>query len=722
MKKSISFTIIISLALLLFSSCSTPKKDNNNDIDNDNDINIEKENFAAKDNDFLYELDGNIIFTVSDTGNIYYVNLDEVEKSIVILDLNGEEIGTAEIEVYGMINGTVVIDNVFYFSYSPVNSPGTTEIFSYSFDTEKQEKITVFEGFTEVSKIVSSGSKLYLLGKNNELMSNTGYVGGHDYGGECIKSVDLKSLKIETEFEPDKIPVMIAGTEEGGVIIYAYDEQDGYYFRELNSDKKIINDKLSNLFQMNDYANFEMYGESRVIYISGQLMYLSPIDGSSEAKELLGDLSASPLQNRFFSKSGYFFISVKNGIRRVYGKELLTGSTVLNIAYTNPYSLDFPSPAFQKLGFSLDFKIAPYYDFTLSLLSHDSQYDLYYLYSSHDISDNIRRKGAFYPLNVVPFVKEYIDACFPYVKEAAYDDNGDIWMIPINLYTDAVIYNELLCAEYGIDTASIKTLEELAKVLQGLRSMDLKVQFSVSHVTFFERYFYQIMRKNNGFNRDDFQKMAINFYENINFIKTDWTYQQYPGKGLNFEDLLIGGDSPHSDELDHRGKYFISNYGVPDDKQIIKSTLDAEDFDEEGFWKRINENQHFAGNSLNYLHNRLMMFPPIEGMTESDVIMELIAVNPNSKNLEVVLDYISKLCEYQMNLKNSFILKDKSTYSDRQFISDIYDILNYEGNFIRFSLDSELIYGDFEKYLGDEITLDEYLNRTEFKINAYLDE
>ena len=53
-----------------------------------------------------------------------------------------------------------------------------------------------------------------------------------------------------------------------------------------------------------------------------------------------------------------------------------------------------------------------------------------------------KNKGSFYPLNKVPYVKEYIDGCFPYIRDAATDEDGNIRMIPIDISIPIIIYQE----------------------------------------------------------------------------------------------------------------------------------------------------------------------------------------------------------------------------------------------------------------------------------------
>jgi hypothetical protein len=704
MKKPISLIIIIFLILLLLSSCNNK---------NENEIKI---NFTAEANDFLYEIEGTVLFAVDDNGDLYSVNITETDKTVIVFNLNGEKINKAVLDV-NVVDCVAVKDGVFYFANSPYNTPENTEIYSYNFNTGEQRKIVGIEGFYDVKKIVPLEDKLYILGIDRELSRDASFIQGHTYGGESVISVDIKSGKYEAAAVD--MPVMIAATDDNNIMIYAYSESGDYYFSRFNSDKKAINNNLIAPDSMESifFPNFEMYGTSEIIHPIGQFLKLSPLDGSRGSRVIINDLPLSSYNN-FASKSGYLFYRTQNGIRRVLVSELFKGSVTLNIAFTNPYNPNMPPPDIEKLGFDINSTFVDYYDFSLSLLSLDSQYDMYYLFSHHDISDNIRRKGAFYPLNDVPFVREYIDAIFPYVRDAAIDDNGDIWMIPLALSTTGFFYNEKLCEEYGIDITQIKAFEDVVELTSYIRNREVNAAYNTGHPrSIFDNFFYQLMRKHNGFNRDDFSRMAEYFYGNVNYIKNEWTFQEF------YSGSLI--DIPGGTRLNFRGRFLFNGWNVGTYlRKEFKEALGNEDYDDEYLMQLI-EDIGFRTTWFNYVHNRFMKSPPIAGienMDENYVIAEFIAVNPNSKNLDAVLEYISALCEFQLGLKNSFILKDRLTYSDRFFINDTYDIISCERNYIIFSLDEELIYSDFELFLGDEITFDEYLTRIEFKINAYLNE
>ena len=77
--------------------------------------------------------------------------------------------------------------------------------------------------------------------------------------------------------------------------------------------------------------------------------------------------------------------------------------------------------------------------FALKVMALDKDFDLCYVNSYGSFGYSMKEYGVFYPLNDIPRIQEYLDACFPYVKEAATDVDGNIWMLPIAVDIPGVV-------------------------------------------------------------------------------------------------------------------------------------------------------------------------------------------------------------------------------------------------------------------------------------------
>ena len=69
--------------------------------------------------------------------------------------------------------------------------------------------------------------------------------------------------------------------------------------------------------------------------------------------------------------------------------------------------------------------------FALKVMALDKDFDVCFVDSGDSFRDNVRENGVFYQLNEIEGIQEYLDACFPYVREAATDSDGNIWMLPV---------------------------------------------------------------------------------------------------------------------------------------------------------------------------------------------------------------------------------------------------------------------------------------------------
>ena len=149
--------------------------------------------------------------------------------------------------------------------------------------------------------------------------------------------------------------------------------------------------------------------------------------------------------------------------------------------------------------------------FALKVLAQDTDFDLYLLSSRESTSYNLKENGAFYPLNEVEGVQEYLDACFPYVKETATNEEGDIWMLPVALEIPGLVYNKKFCAENGVDFTQMN-MAEFMDLTAEAREEDTDY-VGMSSLVFREVLFGQYMSKYDTFDTALFREFATKFKE-----------------------------------------------------------------------------------------------------------------------------------------------------------------------------------------------------------------
>ncbi len=101
--------------------------------------------------------------------------------------------------------------------------------------------------------------------------------------------------------------------------------------------------------------------------------------------------------------------------------------------------------------------------------------------------------------------------------------------------------------------------------------------------------------------------------------------------------------------------------------------------------------------------------------------LTILAVNPNSSNLEETLEYITAYCNYMLTSKNSFLLAEKSSYDmDNSFIMERYQVVA-DGT-IEFRLDSELYEDVFIDYIDGMIGLEDAIAEADRRVKIYKEE
>ena len=101
-------------------------------------------------------------------------------------------------------------------------------------------------------------------------------------------------------------------------------------------------------------------------------------------------------------------------------------------------------------------------------------------------------------------------------------------------------------------------------------------------------------------------------------------------------------------------------------------------------------------------------------------ICTFFAVNPQSSDLEATLSYLSTLCYYLMQQKDTFLLKDKIMYIDTPFMQECYDL--YKNGEIYFAIKKKVYTTIFEQYLEGELELEEAIEEMERKRKIYVEE
>ena len=291
-------------------------------------------------------------------------------------------------------------------------------------------------------------------------------------------------------------------------------------------------------------------------------------------------------------------------------------------------------------------------------------------------------KGSFYPLNDIPGVKEYIDGCFPGLKEAATDENGDIWMLPVSVDVPVIRYNVKNCAEKGISFSS-----DLSDFISNInKAYDYPEYFFCESYTVVRSMLTSYLSENDSFDTNVFRNIAGIIRKN------------YFSKALR-------NDSKVSSAFSNK---MFEDPWIPD-SELYKEIYDKALFALTPYLKE-------QKNSIGDESLLAAPIPTVNGVNSA--FCTFISVNPNSEHLEETLLFVEKTVSRFANKKNGFIMADRTLYDEDPYTRSLYDI--YANSKVFFTVPWEIYQDDFESYAKGVIELEDFIAEADRKLSAYL--
>lgn len=613
-------------------------------------------------------------------------DLSLFETTVLSVNEEGKVLENFNINTQGTYINNMVIHNrmLYYVLNKTITEDGSFKqcaIFnSYNMDNGENEELYVFEDYSEIDDLEIIDDTVYFIGINKNKIDKS-YELHKDtptylYKGEVVfefSIADSNMVEIPIEF-----PICMAKSLNHTLIINAYDSNGGYYFAEYDpkndtlSDKVYLNYKIHSGILKGDFCIVN--NENNIIYYDYEREVL--VEASTKSNE--GMVEVMPgvrIIGRYLTCFGdytYYFDTDTRKIVRIKNSVYIRGNKTINMI---SYATDLEAPF--GYGYSITREV---YDkdeaFALKVLAQDKDFDLYLLNSWHPFSDNIHKNGAFYPLNKVEGVQEYLDACFPYIKEAATDINGNIWMLPINVDIDCLYYIEENCIGQGIEITRDISLEKLLELqLTAVNNNQLQGNYDVlGGYSLVNNITLQFLRSGLSLDSDEFRdlaKLTKNYYNRIQVDSIIDTRNDLFGW---YNQSLINNFIAMNPQSLKRFNPLIDTYQI----------LGIPSFD----------------NSDSYIATGLFL-----------------CVNPETKNLKETLDYIETYVKYSLSEGKPLLFKDKTLYQDTAFQQGVYEV--YSKGDICFTLPKNVFFDDFLRYINSEIELEEMITEASRKMEIY---
>lgn len=670
LRKHIS--VFLAAILFLLSCCCDPQEKNTENAP------IEAFVYKQAGNPQLMAVSGEILYTLSADENYAavfsaYGTDGGLTSSIVLSDYNVYDVKCICADKHNI--------------YAAINDNGGFLICSVNINSGAVDRICELKKLDNIEKIGVCGDKLYWLGEHRSeakpvdpFMTEEGVSVYFEDTGKKMGSIDL--LSGENVFSETEFPVTFSVSGEN-IKIYAFDSEGGYYFANYGEPSaKNYTNKLGML------TSFEFYGNRGELAFIGAndfqgVLPVSKADGESGVIRVVNDVYPFFASDLCASETGYVWL--KTADSAMSSEKLIKRYDLNNTIVSGSPIRIISSQYFTEQTFSAGSEIQMNQlsgeGFALTVLSLDKSYDAAMIGSDQGIANDIKEKGSFYPLNDVPGVSEYLDRCFPYIKEAVTDSEGNICMLPIAVEIPLVAYNEKNCAENGF--ALSKELEPFIQAVK--QASAVSEYYDCGSYWLTQTQLIGYLSENQSFDTEKFRSLALLLKERC------------------------------SEEI------FKSNF------ELYSALMTVQSGAEDRYYRAIYEKTLFTQLLYRFQQTALINDEnlraapmPLSGKGKSVAVCTFLCVNPYSDRLSETLGFIENTAESMSSRRNSCMLADLSTYENTPFARDLYSI--YENGEICFQIPSEIYADDFERYCADEITLDAFIAEGDRKLSAYLNE
>ncbi len=632
--------------------------------------------------EFIYGQAGNVILMAA-SGDVLYTLENGGGAVFSAFDINGNKTASA---VFPNLNAYDIkcICAGGNKLYAVIDELKNFLVCSVDIDSETIDEICELSELDNIEKIGVYEDRLYWIGEKcgdakdvEPFTDEEGFSVYFEDKGKKIGNIDLESgenVLLDIEF-----PVSFA-VSDNGVTVYAYDSGGGYYFADLNaSDNKRFTNKLGTI------SSFEFFKESGEFAIVGSTEFMgvlpiSKADGESGVICAVNNVYPFWASDLCASEAGYVWLktadiasSPEKRIKRydLRGTEV-KGDPVRVIACQ--YFTEQPFAA----GSEIQMTQLGEDGFALTVLSLDKSYDCAMISSNQGVANDIKEKGSFYPLNDVPGVAEYLEKCFPYIKDAVTDADGNICLLPINVEIPIFAYSEKNCAENNIAFST-----ELEAFIQAVKhAADVSEYYDCTRYQIVRTQLAGYLAANNSFDTAEFRELA-------QLLKEQCTADIFRSNFDLYSELLLAQNGFHPTSIYDDLLFAQLVYRVEQNALINDENLRAAPM-------------------------------PVSVNGKNVAVCTFLCVNPYSDRLSETLDFIENTVNTMSSERNSCMLADQSTYEDTAFARDIYSI--YQNGEIFFQIPTEIYAEDFERFCGGEITLDEFISEADRKLSAYLNE
>lgn len=567
----------------------------------------------------------------------------------------------------------------------------TFKVYEYDTSAGKILRSYVAENFSNVEKMEANADGIYLIGAlwDGEAVSEKFTdENGNDILFECTQKIiecinaNGELQRVETEY-----PAAFTARKNGGIIAYAFDKNGGYYFAEIKNnspEKRVYNNSYGML------SDIDLFGGGNDIIVCGgsnHKLCAGTAEADSGISDVLENVSVylpSDVQcnsNYIFFKSGEDIFSETEKVSRISAAAAKHKGKVNVIS--SQYLPDMPF----SNGFEINSEQLSADMFPTKILTMSDSFDISCFSSEAGYAKNMQSSGAFYALNEIEGVKEYVDGCFPYLKDACTNEKGEIWALPIRLDIPVIVYNKNNCENAGFDLENNLTLEGLSDIVY--KAYEDNLRYDCIRFRFVESMLAQYLQNNDSFDTAEFRELAV-------FIKEKCGMDIFKFDPLIYSDMMV--------------------YNV--EKKLGTADLVAHPEYDGIYFTLLHTNEEQTTYLSEDENLSAAPLPKLSPEYKNNAVCTFLCVNPGAGNLENAKKYISALTAELANKKNGMMLKSKDSYTDNDYCRALREI--YSEGQIYFAVPSSIYYEGFDSYCAGGNDLETFIRDADEKMKIYL--
>lgn len=649
------FAILILFCILLVGCKKT---------DTEGNVYVEFEGDYPSYYEYQYKSDRPACFAAAKDGRVVIARQQEGKACCDLIEYSMDGESSSIGEYQGMPESMAFMGDELYILRVKWNTAGESEgIQLFRFNSENGEN----ELYADLDMPLSYGygmsgsdNELYIIGEAAENSCS---------GQEYISSGQFSIFRV-CDGKYEKLPIenatAVCAQKTGGAIIAVNEDNLSYIVQYKDgefSDKQYVENLMGSISGLSDIDGEHIIFAATTNSFDSTLC-ASDINSMYKA-ELLNDVRV--VGGSIFSAGGYCFFTPGIDVAKDTGDR-----AVVRIKFSDYYKYNNPinyicSPDSGTTPFSCGYILNEMHpsneEAALKILSMDKDYDICYLSTGDSISYQIKKKGSFYPLNEIEGVHDYLDKCFPSIKEAFTDENGDIWALPIHAKTRFVFSNN------GETDYSRMTMTEFIDYIDGLSEEEIE-KVKLFNKDLIEDVLAEYIINNGSFETPEFRTFAEKL-KSSERLNSAINMGLFP-KGVNVD-------------------YSFSLWGS--DMLII-----------------LGKNE-----------GRVFGLPRIASEASLMQDVTFMSINPNSEHLQDAINYMTEVVKYQSENEDTFIFREEAgKYSESPVIKPLLKLCS--DTELYFTYPSELYIDDFNKYLAGEISLDDFISEADRKMKVYMNE